>query len=500
MNRNTPPILSTSGLTKRFGSFTALDRMDFDLYRGEVHAIVGENGAGKSTFVKLLSGIYQPSAGSFSIDGKETSFKGPKDSMEIVGLVHQDRELIPNFTGFQNLFLGTESSRMGFLRKREMKRSCIELMKEFQLELEMDTPVERLSPGEQEMITILKILSRRTPIIILDEPTASLSQKESDMLFELIESLRKHGLSIIYISHRLPEVLSLSDRITVLRNGRKVTTFENEGITEEQLIAAMINRDLENQYPIIEREKGDEVLDVEEYTYERERLENISFSVRRGEIVGFAGLVGSGRTELFRSFFTGAGRTGKAVKLEGIPIASHSPGDSIRRGIVMVPEDRRNEGVITSMSVKDNLILPNMDILSRFGFRQERRIEEFSRDIFEKLSIAAESDSQAMRTLSGGNQQKAAIGKWLAKHAKLWIFDEPTQGIDVETKSEIYRLLGTLARDGAGVVFISSDLRELTELCDRIYVMRDRKIVEQFSRPYSREQILSAMIVGVKDR
>jgi len=500
MNRNDTPILSTSGLTKQFGSVTALDHMDYDLYKGEVHAIVGENGAGKTTFVKLLSGVYLPTEGHFSINGTEMNFKGPKDSMGLVGLVHQDRELIPHFTGFQNLFLGTEKNSLGFLKKREMKAECIALMQEFGLDLEMNTPVDHLSPGEQEIITILKILSRRPPIIILDEPTASLSQKESEILFGLIRSLREQGLSIIYISHRLPEVLDLSDRITVLKDGKKVTTLENKGITEDQLIAAMINRDLENQYPVIEREIGDEILEVEEYTYEKERLSDISFHVRRGEIVGFAGLVGSGRTELFRSFFTGAGRTGKSVKFEGVPITSHSPKDSIHRGIVMVPEDRRNEGVITSMSVKDNLILPNMDILSRFGFRQEKRIDEFSKDIFEKLSIVAASDEQAMRTLSGGNQQKAAIGKWLAKHAKLWIFDEPTQGIDVETKSEIYRMLGTLARDGAGVVFISSDLRELTELSDRIYVMRDRKIVQEFASPYNTERILSAMIVGVQER
>lgn len=495
MNSNASSIiLQTSGLTKRFGIVTALDHMDFDLRKGEVHALVGENGAGKSTFVKLLSGVYTPTEGGFSIGGEEKVFHGPKDAMGLVGLVHQDREIIPGFNGYQNLFVGNEETRFGFIRSRSMKAQGKALVEKYGIDVDMDTPVELLSPGQQEMITILKILLRNPQILIFDEPTASLSSKESEILFSLIRSLRDKGFSIIYISHRLPEVLDLSDRITVLRNGHKVATVDNEGVTESSLISMMINRNLENQYPVVERTVGDDVFTVNGYAYEAEHFEDISFHVRHGEIVGFAGLVGAGRTELFKSIFLGKGKNTHSITIDGVAATSSSPRASIKDGIVMVPEDRRNEGVILPMGVKDNLILPNMDLLTAVGFRKEKQIQLFASDIVKKLSVVVADVDQPIATLSGGNQQKVAIGKWLSKNARLWIFDEPTQGIDVETKSEIYRMLGTLARDGAGVVFISSDLRELTELSDRIYVMKGRHIVGEFATPYDDHELLTAMI------
>lgn len=489
-------ILNTRKLTKRFQGVVALSDVDFELRKGEIHAIVGENGAGKSTFVKLLAGIYVPSDGSYSINGEATLFTSPKQALPYVGLVHQDRELIPNFTGYQNLFLGTEMVSKGFLDTRSMKKKCDQLMEKYHLFLNLEKPARELGAGQQELLTILKILFRHPPILIFDEPTAPLSMQESELLFSLISDLKEKGFSIIYISHRLPEVLSLSDRISVLKNGKKVATIDNKNITENQLINYMISKNLENQYPKVTKEISDTVFEVRDYSCEQEKIEHVSYVVRHGEIVGFAGLVGSGRTELHQSIFNGPGRRSNSVWLEGKPLHATSSKGSIDKGLVLIPEDRRNQGVIMRMSIKDNVVLPYLNHLTSHGFRNEKRIDKYTNDIIRKLSIVTRSPEQLVNTLSGGNQQKVAIGKWLSSGAKVWFFDEPTQGIDVETKSDIYRMLGNFAKNGAGVVFISSDLRELVEICDRIYVMYDRKIVGEFSSPFDTQDILAKMIGG----
>ncbi|MBI9096143.1 MAG: sugar ABC transporter ATP-binding protein [Sphaerochaeta sp.] len=487
-------ILQTKGLTKRFQGVVALSDVDFELEKGEIHAIVGENGAGKSTFVKLLAGIHNPTEGTYYIDGKETLFSSPKEAMPYIGLVHQDRELIPHFNGYRNLFLGTEISKIGFLDNVSMKEQCNIIREKFNLNMDLDKPVMELGTGQQEMMTILKILFRHPPILIFDEPTASLSMQESEILFSLIRDLKTQGFSIIYISHRLPEVLSLADRISVLKNGKKVITLDNKGITEQQLISYMISKNLENQYPKVEKEIKETIFEVKDYSYEKENLHKLNYYVRSGEIVGFAGLVGAGRTELNLSIFSGQGRNTQSIFMEGKPFCSSSPKESINNGLVMIPEDRRGQGVIVGMSIKENVILPNMKALTNKGFINKKKIDSFSKDIVSRLSIAASSDEQQVRTLSGGNQQKVAIGKWLDIGAKVWIFDEPTQGIDVETKSEIYKMLGNFAKNGAGVIFISSDLRELTEIADRIYVMCEHKITGEFSSPFVENDILTNMI------
>ncbi len=494
------PILETRKLTKHFQGVRALTDVDFELRKGEIHAIMGENGAGKSTFVKLLAGVYKPTSGTYSLEGRDGMFSSPKEALPYIGLVHQDRELIPHFDGFQNLFLGSEIHRRGFLAKEEMKQKCFELMEKYNLHIDLTKPARELGAGQQELLTILKILFRQPPILIFDEPTAPLSMQESEILFRLIRELREKGFSIIYISHRLPEVLELSDRISVFKNGQKVVTLENRNITEPQLISYMISRNLENQYPRVEREVREETaFEVRNFSYAPHHLEDISFHVKKGEIVGFAGLVGSGRTELAMTLFTGKGDQKGRVFLDGEAFSSGSPRESIAKGLVLIPEDRRGSGVIMGMSISDNIVLPSMkELCNKAGFRQEKKIRAHTEAIIRDMAVVTSSPDQAVNTLSGGNQQKVAIGKWLSSGARVWIFDEPTQGIDVETKSYIYRMLGEFARDGAGVVFISSDLRELTEICDRIYVMKDRRIVGEFCAPFSSHDVLSRMI-GVSD-
>ncbi|HWR12677.1 MAG TPA: sugar ABC transporter ATP-binding protein [Rectinemataceae bacterium] len=482
--------LRTEGITKEFPGVLALDHVDFELAKGEIHALVGENGAGKSTLVKLLAGVYRPSSGRILIDEKEVTFASPRDAASSLGVVHQERELVPYYSGTQNLFLGQEINKLGFLSKPAMKQKAIGFMKEYGLELDMDSPVSNLASGMQEMLTILKILFRSPEIVIFDEPTAPLSVKECEILFRLIHDLKNSGKSIIYISHHLPEVLELADRITVLRNGKVVTTVDAKAVCENDIIRLMIAKDLSQQYPKTAMEPGAEILKVE---YEGRPLSG--FSIRAREIVGFAGLVGSGRSELARQVFVGDAPGNKfSVTLAGNSFVPKNPKRSISSGIVMIPEDRRGEGLVTAFDVGENLALPSLSRLSRLGFRDERKIGQRGARIIGDLAIKVFSKNQLVSTLSGGNQQKVSLGKWFDADAKVWIFDEPTQGIDVETKSEIYLIMERLASKGAAVWFISSDLRELEAIADRILVMHESEIVGEFSRPFHTEKILEAML------
>lgn len=487
-------ILRTEGLTKKFPGVTALSDLDFELEKGEIHAVVGENGAGKSTLVKLLAGVYQPSSGKILMEGKEVHYKSPRDASSMVGVVHQERELVPHFNGYQNLFLGLEYASGGFLKNREMKKKADEFLQHYQLNVDLDLPAEELSSGQQEMLTILKVLFRDPKVVIFDEPTAPLSVRECEVLFELIHDLKSKGMTMIYISHHLSEVLSLADRITVLRNGEKVTTVNSAGVTEKEIINFMIARNMENQYPKVETKIGSEVIAVRNYSDRRAKIQNASFDIRSGEIVGFAGLVGAGRTELAKSVFGGSKQASGVVLLGEEEFRSTGPEDSIRKGIVMIPENRRQEGLLVSMSVMENLLLPQLGKLSNLGFIQGSSARQKTESVMEKLMIKASSPEQLVQTLSGGNQQKVSVGKWFGIDASVWIFDEPTQGIDVDAKTEIYRIMGELASNGAGIWFISSDLRELVAIADRIYVMKDFEILEEFKPPYDSKKILSRML------
>lgn len=486
--------LRAEGITKEFPGVLALDHVEFELERGEIHAIVGENGAGKSTLVKLLSGVYRPSSGKILIEGKGLSFSSPREAAPYVGVVHQERELVPFFTGIENLFLGQELESLGFLRRVEMKRRAREFMARYDMGVDLDLPARELGSGQQEMLTILKILFRSPPIVIFDEPTAALSVKESEILFRLIRDLREGGKSIIYISHHLSEVLDLADRITVLRNGKKVATVLSRDVDEEGLIKLMIAKDLGQQYPKAKVEVGNDRLVVKGYSVKGGPFSDIDFHIAAGEIVGFAGLVGSGRTELAKALFEGHRGASGEVSLDGKALASRSPRDSIRSGLVMIPEDRRGEGLVSCFDVGENLALPRLRLLSKLGFKSAKRIGERSSAIVRELAIKVFSTSQSVTTLSGGNQQKVSLGKWFDAKAAVWVFDEPTQGIDVETKSEIYGIMERMAAAGAGIWFISSELRELAEIADRIYVMRESRVVAEFARPFSTQDILAAML------
>lgn len=486
--------LRTEGITKEFPGVLALDSVDFDLAKGEIHALVGENGAGKSTLVKILAGVHRPTSGKIFIDEAEVSFSSPRDASAYLGVVHQERELVPFYSGTSNLFLGQEINRMGFLDRPSMRKKAEEFMANYGLDLDMESPVSHLGSGMQEMMTILKILFRSPKIVVFDEPTAPLSVKECEVLFRLVRDLRDSGASILYISHNLPEVLELADRITVLRNGKKVATVEAKTASEPEIIRLMIAKDLADQYPKNILEPGREVIRVETSVGSTERKDLQSFCIREREIVGFAGLVGSGRSELARKVFGESTAKDVKVTLAGKPFSPETPRHSIDNGIVMIPEDRRGEGLITAFNVGENLTIPRLSLLSRFGFRDENAIDRRIDQITGDLAIKMVSKHQSVNTLSGGNQQKVSLGKWFDAEARLWIFDEPTQGIDVETKSEIYLIMERLAAGGAGIWFISSDLRELEAISDRILVMNGARIAGEFEKPYRTEEILKAML------
>ncbi|HOP24717.1 MAG TPA: sugar ABC transporter ATP-binding protein [Defluviitoga sp.] len=489
-------ILSTRNLTKEFPGVLALDKVNFNLEEGEIHGLVGENGAGKSTLVKVLSGVYPPTHGEIYIKGEKISFNSPKDSLNLIGVVYQERELIPYFNGIQNLFLGQEKSRIGFLSIKEMMEEALNFAKKYDLEVDLNTPVCQLNSGKQEMITILKILFREPKIMIFDEPTAPLSLKESEILFNLIRQLKEEGITILYISHRLEEIENLCDRISILRNGKMVCTAKKGELSQKEIIELMIDKEFTDQYPIIDRTIGSDLLNVKNYCCIKEGIDDISFHIRAGEIVGFGGLVGSGRTELAKAIFTGTKKDQGIVYLDNQNLKSKKPSHNISQGLVMVPEDRRNEGTLVQLSVSENLSLPHLNNMSSFGFLNFDTIKEHVNNIVKALSIKIFSLKQEVWTLSGGNQQKVSLGKWFGKDAKVWIFDEPTRGIDVESKREIYLIMQKLAKDGCGIWFISSDLRELTAICNRVYIMKDFKIVSEFSKPFDSKALLSAMLGG----
>ncbi len=478
-------ILRTQNLTKAFPGVVALDKLNFDLRLGEIHSIVGENGAGKSTFIKMLSGVYQPTEGQILINGELKHFTSPKDASSDVGVVYQENELIPHFTGYENLTLGKEVSNLGYLNDKRMQDQSDSFMNQYQFDLDLQMRAMDMSSGQRRMLNILRLLESKAKILIFDEPTAQLGERECEILFDLIGKLKERKLAIIYISHHLDEVIELSDRISVLRNGKKVITLDNDNITEDQLIRHMVDKDIEDLFPKVEAEIGDEVIRLDSFTSKQFHFKNINFNIRAGEIVGFAGLVGSGRTELAKSVFYSYKKKPDEVLLKNR--------EDIR--IAFIPENRREEGIISEFDVGENVILPHIRSLHKYGFLPAKKLRAYTQSVIDRFSIKCTSRQQLVQTLSGGNQQKVSIGKWVGEDCDLWIFDEPTQGIDVDAKTEIYNIIGEIVKQKSAVWLISSELHELTVIADRIIVMKGFEIVGEFQPPYDKALILNKMMV-----
>jgi ABC-type sugar transport system ATPase subunit len=491
-------ILQLRDITKTFPGVRALDRVNFDLRRGEVHALVGENGAGKSTLMHIVGGIYRPDSGEILVGGRPVRFRGAHDAaMRGISVVYQELSLAPNLSVAENIFANRQPVYAGNLIDfGALEDQAHQLLHRFSLDLSPRTLVKHLSVAQQQVIEILKAMSYRPHVLVLDEPTSSLTALDTQLLFRNMDRLKAEGTSIIYISHHLGEVFQVADRVTVLRDGRYVETLPAAGLTEDAIVKRMVGRTLGNIYGERASDIGPEYFRIEGAAGGRFR--DVSFSLRRGEILGVAGLVGAGRTELARAIFGAEPLAAASVTLDGRALRIRSPGQAIAAGIGYLTEDRKDQGLYLRMTVRDNCIAPALGrFAGRLGMMDERRISEFAEAGRTRFNIITPSIGQAVRNLSGGNQQKVLVAMWMGIAPKVLIADEPTRGVDVGAKSEIYRLLRQLAATGVGIVLISSDLLEILGLADRILVMRQGRIAGEFARSEATEENVIACAAGI---
>ncbi|MDH7602057.1 MAG: sugar ABC transporter ATP-binding protein [Armatimonadota bacterium] len=492
------PVLEMRGITKTYPGVKALDGVDFEVLPGEVHALVGENGAGKSTLMKILAGADIKDSGRIIIDGKEVHIASPQEAMRLgISIIYQEFNLVPYMSAAENIFLGREpmTAIPGVVDFKRMYAEAERLISELGVRLDVRVPVNQLSVAQQQMVEIAKATSRNARIIAMDEPSATLTEHELENLFALIRRLKADGVSIIYISHRLDEIFRIADRVTVLRDGKLVATKPVAETSREELIRMMVGRELKDTIPKTEVQPGDVVLEVRGLTREGV-IRDISFSVRRGEILGIAGLVGAGRTEVARAIFGADPIDSGEILLEGKPVTIRSPKDAIRLGIGLVTEDRKALGLILGMAVRENVTIANLDPLSRFGFISRRKEQEVANRYVEDLMIRTPSIEQAVQNLSGGTQQKVVLAKWLFTQSKVLIFDEPTRGIDVGAKTEIYQLMNRLAEQGVAIIMISSELPEILGMSDRILVMHEGEIAGELSREEATQEKIMFLATG----
>ncbi|NLT45463.1 MAG: sugar ABC transporter ATP-binding protein [Thermotogaceae bacterium] len=477
-------IVEMISIRKEFPGVVALDNIDFALEEGEIHGLVGENGAGKSTLINVLAGVFQQSSGEMRIFGEPVRLSSPSDALRRgIGVVYQDTVLDPYFTSEENIWLGREPSKLSVLKGKKTRSDTKELCEEFGIEVPLRVPVGTLSVAKQKMVEILRALSMNSKVLVLDEPTASITQSDTDNLFKILRNLKKVGISVIFVSHHLDEVFNLCDRITVLRNGHYEGTYASSELSTRSLIKLMTHRDLTDQYPKQEYKAEEEVLRVSNLNSVKLGLKDISFEVKKGEIVGFFGMVGSGRTELMKSIFGAGEIDGGEILIENQPAKISNPSRAMKTGIYLCPEDRRREGLVQDMSVVDNLSIPFLGTLTKFGVIYSKTANSKAKKLSKDLEIKTPSLKSIVSNLSGGNQQKVVLGKWLmGPKSRVFIFDEPTQGIDVGAKTEFYKIMQDIASKGCGVIFVSSDIRELIGVADRIYVMRLGKITAEFER------------------
>jgi ribose transport system ATP-binding protein len=486
-------VLSVRGASKSFPGVQALQGVDLDVVGGEVHAIVGENGAGKSTLMKILAGIYQPDAGSIALDGQPIDIDGPRRAMALgIAMIHQELNLAPNLSVAENIFLGRAPTRGGLIDWRRLDRQARALLGRLGIDLEVRDIVEDLSVARQQMVEIAKALSLEARVIIMDEPTSALTERETATLFGIIGRLKAEGVAVVYISHRLDEIFRVADRVTVLRDGRLVGGAPIAETTPGQLIGLMVGRELTALFPKSAVEPGPPVLEVRHLS-RAGVLHDISFAVRRGEILGLAGLVGAGRTELARALFGADALDGGEIMLDGRHVTIRGPRDAIRHGLGFVTEDRQLHGLVLGMSVRENATLASLPRLTHFGFLSFARERQVANEYVRQMDIRTPSIDQEVVNLSGGNQQKVVLAKWLATHPRVLILDEPTRGIDVGAKAEVHALMSRLAEAGVAILMISSELPEILGMSDRILVIRQGQVSGEFSRAEAtQEKILAS--------
>jgi ribose transport system ATP-binding protein len=493
-------VLEMRGIRKAFPGVTALAGVDLTLHAGEVHVLLGENGAGKSTLMKILGGAYRKDAGEIRFDGRVRELHGPRDALACgVRIIYQELSLVPCLSIAENIFLGeTPTHVAGVIDQRRLHASARQVLNDLGMDLAPDTLVSRLSLAQRQMVEIAKALgdvstSETSRILVMDEPTSALTSREVDQLFTLIGRLTSRGVAIIYITHRLDEVYRIGHRVTVMRDGRDVATHLLSEVTVQELVRLMANRDVGEHYPKVRQRPGDELLAVE-HVSRAPVLRDVSFSLRAGEVVGIAGLLGAGRTELARVIAGADTADDGRIFVRGSHTVMATPRDAIRNGIGLLPEDRKAEGLVAGLTTARNIALPHGRRLTRFGLIRRLAEERLAEPIANELRIKA-TPSQPVRLLSGGNQQKVVLAKWLAGDARIFIFDEPTRGVDVGAKVEIYNLMNRLTAAGAGIIMVSSELPELLGMSDRILVMhRGRIRAELDAAGATEERVLTAAL------
>ncbi len=498
----TAPLLEVRGVRKHFPGVQALDGVSLGLRAGEVLAVVGENGAGKSTLMKILAGVQTPNAGELLLEGRPVHFRNVSDALARgISLIHQELNLAENLSAAANIFLGREhlwGGPLGLLRRQSMNEAAVGLLRRLGLNCPPETLVGNLAVGQRQLVEIARALSMQARVLIMDEPTSSLTQSETDRLYEVVDQLRNDGVAVVYISHRLGEVQRLADRVVVLRDGRNAGDLARGDITHGNLVRLMVGREPSQffQKQATSGTRGPTRLEVAGLRYAGGPQTAVTFTLHGGEIVGMAGLVGAGRTELAEALFGLRRVTEGTVRIDGQLVRSRSPAQAIAAGLLLAPEDRRQHGLVLEESVQDNIGLPNLDRLSFLRLVSVRRERELAGEMSRRLAVRTPSLRQVVGNLSGGNQQKVVLGKWLARRPAVLILDEPTRGIDVGAKSEIYALMDQLAREGVAILMISSDLEEVLGMSDRVLVLHEGRLAGELPRTELSEEAVMHLATG----
>lgn len=493
-------VLELKGITKIFPGVKALDNVHFQLKPGEIHALMGENGAGKSTFIKVITGVHKAEEGEMFLDGKPVSFKGPREAQAAgIAAIYQHVTSYPHLSVTENIFMGHEKTKAGKLQWKEMHAAAGELLKELSADFSATDEMGTLSVAQQQMVEIAKALSMKARIIIMDEPTAALTKRESEKLYKITEKLRDEGASIIFISHRFEDMYRLASRVTVFRDSKYIGCYDVNGITNDDLIKAMVGREIKDLFPKPDVKLGEEVLSVRHLS-RIGYFKDVSFNVRKGEILGLTGLVGAGRTEVCETVFGLEKADEGEVFLNGQKVKIQCPQDAMKLGIGYLPEDRQHQGLILDWEIGRNITLPIIDQLGSKVWLKEKKERELSKELAERVDTKAPSIFVKASALSGGNQQKVVVAKLLAADLKVLILDEPTKGVDVGAKAAIYEIMGELAKSGYAIIMVSSEMPEILGMCDRITVMCDGRVTGELSRDEAtQERILEhAMAKGKK--
>ena len=491
-------IINMTGIDKSFSTNQVLKGVNFSVEKGETHALMGENGAGKSTLMKILSGIYQRDAGIVEVKGKQVEYQHPSDAeADGIAVIHQELNILPELTIAENLFLGKEltKSKFGWLNNKEMNRIAKERLEELGLNISPTVLAKDLSVGRQQLVEIAKALMTNADIIIMDEPSAALTDREIDTLFEVIERLKRKGVSFIYISHRMEEIFAICDRITVLRDGASIGTKVIKETNFDEIVSMMVGRELGDRFPSSDKKIGDVKLQVSNLTREGE-FEDVSFDVKAGEILGISGLMGAGRSEVVETIFGYRRQDKGSIYLDGQKVSIKHPQDAINKGIAFISEDRKTKGLIVDFSVGDNLNLTNLKSLSNNGWMLSQKEQILYQTMVERLNIRVSDRSQLAKSLSGGNQQKVVIAKWLGIGPGVLILDEPTRGVDVGSKKEIYKIMQDLASQGVAIIMVSSELPEIIGMSDRVAVMCEGKLMTVLNKDQLTEENIMHYATG----